>query len=38
MNRGHVTGTKVEKHGATNWYAEIEAARISRPQKTPSVH
>ena len=28
MNRGHVTGTKVEKHGATNWYAEIEAANI----------
>jgi hypothetical protein len=25
---GHVTGTKVEKQGASNWYAAIEAANI----------
>ena len=28
MNRGHVTGTKVEKQGASAWYADIEAANI----------
>jgi hypothetical protein len=28
MKMGHCTGTKVEKHGATAWYAHIEAANI----------
>ena len=28
MKHGHVTGSKVEKQGASNWYAAIEAANI----------
>jgi hypothetical protein len=28
MNRGHVTGTKVEKAGASNWYNHIAEANI----------
>jgi hypothetical protein len=28
VKRGHVTGTKVEKPGASNWYAAIEEANI----------
>ena len=30
MKRGHVTGTKREKQGASDWYKAIEAENIAR--------
>jgi hypothetical protein len=30
MKRGHVTGTKTERKGSTEWYKAIEAANIRR--------
>jgi hypothetical protein len=30
MKRGHVTGNKKERKGASDWYREIEAANLAR--------
>ena len=30
MKRGHVTGTKKERKGATDWYREIEEENIRK--------
>lgn len=30
MKRGHVTGTKRERQGASDWYKTIEAEHIQR--------
>jgi len=30
MKRGHVTGHKTERQGASDWYKQIEAANIRR--------
>lgn len=30
MKRGHVTGTKRETRGATDWYASIQAEHLAR--------
>jgi hypothetical protein len=30
MKRGHVTGTKRERTGASDWYKAIEAANIQK--------
>ena len=30
MKRGHVTGTKKERKGATDWYKAIEAENLKR--------
>ena len=30
MKRGHVTGTKTERTGASNWYKTIEAENLKR--------
>ena len=33
MSRGHVTGHKKEKKGASDWYRAIEQANIDRVTK-----
>ena len=33
MKRGHVTGHKREKKGASDWYKAIEQAHIARIEK-----
>ena len=33
MSRGHVTGHKKERKGASDWYKQIEAANIERIEK-----
>ena len=33
MSRGHVTGLKKEKKGASDWYRAIEQANIDRITK-----
>ena len=33
MKRGHVTGTKAEKKGASDWYKAIEQAHLERIEK-----
>ena len=33
MKYGHVTGTKREKRGSTDWYKSIEQANIDRITK-----
>ena len=30
MKRGHVTGTKRERKGASDWYRQIEAEHLAR--------
>ena len=30
MKRGHVTGTKAERQGASDWYKKIEEEHIRR--------
>ena len=30
MQRGHVTGSKTETKGSTDWYKTIEAAHLKR--------
>lgn len=33
MKRGHVTGHKKERKGASDWYREIEQANLERIEK-----
>ena len=33
MKRGHVTGLKKEKPGASDWYRQIEQANLDRIMK-----
>jgi hypothetical protein len=33
MNRGHVTGHKKERKGATDWYRDIEQANLERIER-----
>ena len=33
MSKGHVTGTKREKPGSTDWFREIEAETLRRVEE-----
>jgi len=33
MKRGHVTGHKKERKGASDWYRQIEAENLARIEK-----